>query len=198
MALNRRGPAYELNLAHGRRDASRRWSTQCYPLPTGWDWAAKVLDFKAPGPFIRGVPGGEPVAIPTIAQTRARDIAFPTPGNNKEVRKAIIYRTTLDTTKEAQQTLTKGSKGLSQMDVNCDPKNKRADFRLLGWPASPSPSFSGLPAEGALQLTSVISKGDPHQKVPPREEMGTTVPTSSSPRGGASKGSFVKAFRADQ
>ena len=40
---------------------------KCYPPPTGWDWAAKALDFSAPGPIIRGVPGGEPVVVSTIA-----------------------------------------------------------------------------------------------------------------------------------
>ena len=77
---------------------------ECYPLPTGWDWAAKALDFKPPGPFIRGVPGGEPLVIPTIAETKARNIAPPTPGNDKEAQKAMTFYTMLDKSKEAQQT----------------------------------------------------------------------------------------------
>ena len=80
----------------------------CYPLPTGWDWGAKVLDFKAPGPFIRGVPGGEPVVAPTIAQTKAQNIVLTTPGNHKEVPKAIRDRPIQDVRPEAQQTLNKG------------------------------------------------------------------------------------------
>ena len=53
-----------------RRPAATEYSMRyidCYPLPAGRDWAAKAFDFKAPGPCIRGVPGGEPVVIPTIA-----------------------------------------------------------------------------------------------------------------------------------
>ena len=54
-----------------RRLAATEYSMRyidCRPLPTGWDWAAKALDFRAPDPPIRGVPGGEHVADPTIAQ----------------------------------------------------------------------------------------------------------------------------------
>ena len=42
-----------------------------YPLPTGWDWAAKALDFSAPEPIIRGIPGGATIVIRTIDQTNA-------------------------------------------------------------------------------------------------------------------------------
>ena len=53
-----------------RRLAAMEYSIRyidCHPLPTGWGRAAKALDFKAPDPFIRGVPGGEPVVVPTSA-----------------------------------------------------------------------------------------------------------------------------------
>ena len=52
-----------------------------YPLPTGWDWAAKSLDFNAPDPVIRGAPGGEPDVTPIIVHTKAQNIAFTMPGN---------------------------------------------------------------------------------------------------------------------
>ena len=48
-----------------------------YPLPNGWDWAAKALDFPAPEPIIRGIPGGEPIVIQTIAQAKASNVARP-------------------------------------------------------------------------------------------------------------------------
>ena len=41
----------------------------CYPPPPGWDWAAKALDIQAPEPILRGIPGGGPIVIRTIAQT---------------------------------------------------------------------------------------------------------------------------------
>ena len=160
-----------------------------YPVPAGWDWAAKALDFKAPDPFIRGAPGGEPGVISTIAQTEARNIASPMPDNNKEAQKAITDRTTLDTNKVAQQTSPKGSKGVHQQDGNCDQKGRRADFRRFDWTTSPSRSPLVPPAEGSMPWSSIISKGDPYQKVPPYKGMDTAVPSSSSPRGGTSKGS---------
>ena len=101
--------------------------------------------------------------------------------------KAIIDRTTLGANTGAQQTSNKRPKGMDQNDVNSDQKGKRADLRLLGWKASPSPSFSGLLAEGSLQLSSPISKGDP--TLPAYEELDSALPSGSSPRGGASKGS---------
>ena len=64
-----------------RRLAAIEYSTRyidCFPLPTGRDWAAQALDFEAPGPFIRGVPGGGPVVIPAIAQSKAQYIAHTT------------------------------------------------------------------------------------------------------------------------
>ena len=193
MVSNKLGSAYGLNVAHGRRDASRRRSTQCAifgSIPSQRVGVGRpTLDFKAPGPCIRGAPGGEPVATPTIAQTKARNISFPMPGNNKEVPKAIIDRTTLGANTGAQQTSNKGSKGMSRKDANWDQRGKRADFRLFGWKAPPSPSFSGLPAEGSLQFTSLISKGDPYPKAPPYDGLESAVPSSSSSRGGASKSS---------
>ena len=81
------------------------------------------------------------------------------------------------------------------MDVNFAQEDRRADFRLLDWPASPSPSFAGVTADGSLQLTSLISKGDPYQKAPPHMEVDTTEPSSASSRSGASKGSLSSRFR---
>ena len=176
---NLRGSAYGQNLAHGRRDASRRRRRR-YSLPAGWVWAARALDFKAPSPLFRGAPGGEPVAIPTIAHTEARNIAFPMPGKNKKVRKAILAHATLDTNKEVQQIANEGSTCMHQMNVNVVQKCKRADIRLLDRPASPSPSFTGVPADGSLQLASLISKGDPTQKAPRFLEMDTAVLWGSS------------------
>ena len=37
------------------------------PLPVGWDWAARSLDFAAPDPLVRPISRGVPVPIPTIA-----------------------------------------------------------------------------------------------------------------------------------
>ena len=66
------------------------------PPPTGWDWAAKALDCEAPDSFKRGASGGEPIATPTIEQAKARNIVFPTPGDNKEALKAIRDRAMQD------------------------------------------------------------------------------------------------------
>ena len=101
-----------------------------HPLPTGCDWAAKALDIKAPDPFILGVPGGEPVVAPTIAQTKAQNIASPMPGSNREVPKAIQDRPTQDVRPEVQQTLTKGMKGTYAKDMYMAKKGKGTDFRI--------------------------------------------------------------------
>ena len=124
-------------------------------------------------------------------------MAFKMPDKNKEAKKDIAAHTTLDMNKEAKQDVTEGSMGMSQMDVNFVQKDKRADFRLLDWPASSSPSFAGMTADGSLQLTSLISKGDPSQKAPPHMEVDTAVPSSASSKGGASKGSLSNLFRQD-
>ena len=42
------------------------------PPPAGWDWAARYLEFFAPGPFIRSIYGGAPVSIRTIADAEYR------------------------------------------------------------------------------------------------------------------------------
>ena len=73
-----------------------------FSLPTGRGWAAQALDFKASDSFIRGVPGGGPVVILTIAQSEAQNIAH----------------TTQDKKTEARQEVTVGSTGMSQKDVN--------------------------------------------------------------------------------
>ena len=61
-----------------------------YPLPVGWDWAAKALDFPAPAPILRGVPGWEPIVIQTIAQTRPPNVARPTPPPPEAPKKAVV------------------------------------------------------------------------------------------------------------
>ena len=38
------------------------------PLPLGWDWAARSLEFTAPDPLFRGIVPGSPRFIPTVAQ----------------------------------------------------------------------------------------------------------------------------------
>ena len=96
----------------------------CYPLPTAWDWAAKDLAFKDPDPCIRNAPGGEQVVVPTNAETKARNIALQTPGNNKEEPKAIHDRTTQDGYPEVQQNLNKGSIGLDPKDVYLEKEGK--------------------------------------------------------------------------
>ena len=137
----------------------------CHTPPTGWGWAAKALDVKAPDPFIRSAPGGEPVAAPTLAQTKGRNVALPTPGKKKGAPNAIHDRTMPDAYPEAQQTSNKGSKGSNPKDVDLKKKGKRADFRISDGEASPSPGSLGPPVEGPLQLTSLISEGDSYRKV---------------------------------
>ena len=151
------------------------------PLPSGPDWAALPLDFKAPGPFIRGVRRGHPVAIPTVARAKARNIAHTTQDKNAEARKDVHV----------------GSTGMSQKDVNVAQKDKRADLLALDRPASPSPNFAGVTADGSLHSTSPIPQGSRPQRAPSLMDVDTAVPPSTSTRGGASKGSFVNAFRAD-
>ena len=51
--------------------------TNSHPLPAGWDWAAKALDFSAPEPIIREIPGGEAVVVQTILRTKASNAAPP-------------------------------------------------------------------------------------------------------------------------
>ena len=57
-----------------RRLAATDYSTRYinnYHLPTGWDWAAKALDFSAPAAIMRGIPGEEPIVIQTTALASA-------------------------------------------------------------------------------------------------------------------------------
>ena len=44
----------------------------CTHLSVGWDWAAKTLEFKAPGPLTRAVCRGAPQPIPTFARAAAQ------------------------------------------------------------------------------------------------------------------------------
>ena len=59
----------------------------CFPLPSGWDWAALSLDFKAPGPSIRGVPRGNLVAAPTVVRAKAKNIEHTRQEKNAEAEK---------------------------------------------------------------------------------------------------------------
>ena len=81
-------------------DNSMRYSNS-YPLPTGWDWAAKALDFSAPGPILRGIPGGEPIVIQTVAQTKASNVTRPMsqpPEKQKKSADPPVAQTTLAAT----------------------------------------------------------------------------------------------------
>ena len=72
-----------------------------HPLPTGWYWAAKALDFSAPEPIFRGIPGGDPIVIQTVAQTKASSVARPMLRPPEEQKKAVdppIAQTTLPAT----------------------------------------------------------------------------------------------------
>ena len=64
-----------------------------YPLPTGWDWAAKSLDIQAPEPIIRGTRGGEPIVIRAISQTNDAHVLrlkLPHPKEPKKVEEPPI------------------------------------------------------------------------------------------------------------
>ena len=68
-----------------------------YPLPTGWDWAAKALDFSAPAAITRGIPGEEPIAIQTIALTNianANRPMLPPPADPQNTAVQPIAQTT--------------------------------------------------------------------------------------------------------
>ena len=56
----------------------------CFPLPSGWDWAALSLEFPAPDPVIRGVFRGDPVAILTVASEKATIAANAKKEKNKD------------------------------------------------------------------------------------------------------------------
>ena len=58
-----------------------------FPPPSGWERAALSLDFKAPDPFIRGDPRGDPVAIPTVSSAKARNIEHTTQDKSTEVKR---------------------------------------------------------------------------------------------------------------
>ena len=70
------------------------------------------------------MPGGEPLAIPTVAQTKAQSITSPAPGNNKEVPKAISDRPMPDVNLAMQQTTNAGSKGLNPKDAYVDKQGR--------------------------------------------------------------------------
>ena len=57
----------------GRRRAAVNYvlDSNGSPLSQGWDWAARSLEFGAPGPLRRAVSRGAPILIPTIAQDAA-------------------------------------------------------------------------------------------------------------------------------
>ena len=155
----------------------------CYPLPTGWDWAAVALEFKAPDPFTRGVPGSEPVVSPTIAQTKARNMVLPSPDTNKEAPKAIQDRATQDVRPEVRQAWNEGMEGLDTKDVFMGKKGKCADFQSLGGKASPTKSPLSPLMEGPLQSTMLVSKGDSCRKAHPYGKLDTAAPSGASSMG---------------
>ena len=132
------------------------------------------------------------MAVPTIAQTKARNIAPPTPDKNKEAPKAIQDRPTPDVRPGVQQTLTKGMKGTHAKDVYMAKKGTGTDSRLLEGRASPFPGSSVPYVGDFLKLTSLIPKGESSQKTP-YEELDAAAPSSASSRGGAS--SYSNLFR---
>ena len=183
MVSNKWGFAFGLNLDHGRRDASRRRSTPCAILivipPQRVGTGPPRLGSSCPRCAGRGSSCG-----PDDCPYQGAEYCFPDAGPQQGSAESHLRLNDSG-----------GSKGLYQKDANLDQKGKRADFRFLGWGASPSPSFSGLPVEGSLQLTSLIPRGDSYREVAPYEELDTAVPSSSSPRAGASTGS--NRFRQD-
>ena len=154
-------PAYSLGLLDGleqsgirlwaefgswapRRLAAMEYSMRyidCHPLPTRWGWAAKAPDFKAPYLFLRRAPGSEPVAVPTIAHAKVRNIAPPTPGNNKEAPEAIQGRPTQDVRPEVQQTLNQRHERRNRERCAYGQEEQRNEVSSFG---GPSLSFSRL------------------------------------------------------
>ena len=43
------------------------------PLPVGWDWAARPLEFAAPNPLVRSILRGNPAPILTIADAEMQE-----------------------------------------------------------------------------------------------------------------------------
>ena len=131
----------------------------CYPLPTDWDWAAKALDFSTPDPIIRGVPGGDPVVIQTIAQPEASNATLPILNYNEDAQKAEPAIAQPDVNPAMQQKPKATSPSPKQQNLPSVDPGKRTDFRLLGWTAPPPPSSSGPPVASPLQV-GTLPEGD--------------------------------------
>ena len=72
-----------------------------YTPPTRWGWAATAPDFSAPEPILRGIPGGEPTGIQTVARTQSSNATRLTLQPPEEQAKAAdppIAQTTLPAT----------------------------------------------------------------------------------------------------
>ena len=59
----------------GRRLAAASYvlDSNCAPLPSGWDWVARALEFNAPDPLIRPLPHGLSAPIPAISESEKHD-----------------------------------------------------------------------------------------------------------------------------
>ena len=152
-----------------------------YPLPAGWDWAAKALDFPDPEPVIRGFPGSEPVVGRAIAQTKASDAAPAMLTFPKEQKSAGAVH--------------------AQPAVNptLQPKPEAS---------SPSPQPPNLPpgSSNQLNLPSLNSSAlwvgrslpvfrEPHHKATSCDERDTAAASGAPSRGGTSTSSNL--FRQD-
>ena len=138
-----------------------------YPLPAGWDWAAKAPDFSSPEPIIRGIPGSEPIAAQRVAKAKASDAALPMPTSPMEQRIAGAVH--------AQ----------SAVNPTLQPKHLAS---------SPSPQPSNLPSDSSKQLNlpstcpSALWEGrplpvfrEPYNKATSCDERDTAAPPVVAP-----------------
>ena len=146
--------------------AGRRLAAVCYaldsngdPLPIGWDWAARALEFAPLAPLIRPLPHGPPARIPAIAEAEK---------HAKRTMEDVDIRTTqvdphmnLDAKADART-----------LNLNLD---TQADARPL------NPSTQPIPGNSHLTSGALIS--DTSDRV--RLERNTRSPAASSK--GASK-----------
>ena len=80
-ALRRIKACWPLHLGPraGRRLAAMDYALNldCMPFPSGWDWAARSLEFHAPDPLVRAIFRGTPQLPPAISQAAAQARAGP-------------------------------------------------------------------------------------------------------------------------
>ena len=153
----------------------------CTPLPTGWDWAAKSLDFLAPDPLIRGVHRGDPVAIPTVASAKA----------------GILAKTKRDKITDVRKDTNTGAIELPpevKRKKNADPSALTCNQAGL----APSPlDAAGLEAGGSLHLDSLLPRGGTFQMVPSSKGVDNALPSGASSKDGSPKERPVAVFRGD-